>query len=228
MPPRDRTTITPGRSSPRAHLLMMPRVTLIAARPGKCCGRAACIPLGARSNTWRAKASAALARCGASAPVPGSGADGQATRASAPLGSGAPAGAQPQSTAQSQAATAFIGTQLCRCRQQSSLQTLALAAALASANSGSPHRCRPERAHLTDPPPAKAERGSGNDPNDRFERKPAATRLSPPRNAQPELGIAASPSPGWPSLTNLVAPIALTIAGSQPFRQHALNFVHFN
>jgi hypothetical protein len=48
---------------------MMPRATLIAARPRKCCGRAACIPLGARSNTWHAKASAALARGGASVPV---------------------------------------------------------------------------------------------------------------------------------------------------------------
>jgi hypothetical protein len=73
MPPSDRTTITLGRSFPRAHLLMMPRVTLIAARPGKHCGRADCILSGARSNTWRAKESAALARCGASAPVPGLG-----------------------------------------------------------------------------------------------------------------------------------------------------------
>jgi hypothetical protein len=44
MPPRGRTIITQGRSSPRAPLPMMRRVAHIAVRPGRSCGRAVCIP----------------------------------------------------------------------------------------------------------------------------------------------------------------------------------------
>jgi hypothetical protein len=68
-------------------------------------------------------------------------------------------GAQPACAARSPTPPAVDGTKLCRCHQQSPLQTRTVATALAPADPGLLDRGHPKPAHLARPPKAKEKRG---------------------------------------------------------------------
>jgi hypothetical protein len=68
-------------------------------------------------------------------------------------------GAQPACAARSPTPPAVDGTKLCRCQQQSPLQTRTVATALAPADPGLLDRGHPKPAHLARPPKAKEKRG---------------------------------------------------------------------